>query len=404
MLAPAAAAASFRVGSPVVILFYACVMVQGLLLVSFPALSVVLTGAYALTSAQYGAIFLPQVGCAVIGALLGGGLAQRLGLKALLTISLAAGALSQALLALLPILPADWVFPCVLAGTAALGLGFGFSGAPMNSYPPAFFPARSHGAVVAAHTLVGFGLAIGPLIAGEFVRRGAWVGFPAALAVLAACLAVLAALGPLPACRAVVPAGADGIKERPVGSQAFWVFVAIVVLYAFAEGTFSSWAVIYLRDDRGLPEMTASWALSAFWGALVIGRLLASALVARIAPEIVWAFMPLLMIAAFLLLPTATGGPSGIALFALAGLACSAFLPLSITLASHRFPDNVAWVSSMLIAALMVGVGVGSFAVGALRERLTFADLYTWSALYPALALALAIPILRWARRAAGTH
>lgn len=86
---------------------------------------------------------------------------------------------------------------------------------------------------------------------------------------------------------------------------------------------------------------------------------------------------------------------AGLALFALAGLACSAFFPLTIALASRRFEPNTAWVSSMLTAALMLGVGLGPFAVGALREAVSLENLYQLSALYPLLALALIALVLR---------
>jgi predicted MFS family arabinose efflux permease len=141
--------------------------------------------------------------------------------------------------------------------------------------------------------------------------------------------------------------------------------------------------------------MTAGLALSTFWGTLVIGRLLITVIVTRVSPKFVWASLPVLMIAAFLALPLAEGAVLGIGVFALAGLSCSAFLPLTITLASQRFPDHVAWVSSMMIAALMVGVGVGSFAVGALREMLSFEDLYRLSTAYPAAVLVLTIFVFR---------
>lgn len=380
-------------GAFVVLLAYVCFLVQGLVLVSFPALGVVLTAGYGLTPGQYGTLFLPQVACAVAGAIAGGNFAGQVGLKPLLAISLFAQGMSQALLALLPVLPSDWAYPCLLAGTAALGVGFGFSGAPMNSYPIIFFPARSHTAVVAAHTLVGFGLAIGPVLAATFVARGTWESFPVALASICGLLAAAVALGPLPSGRAGFSAVSVSAAKRPLASPVFWGFVAIVILYAFAEGTYSSWAVIYLREGRGVSDQAASWALSAFWGALVLGRLVVSALVLRVRPELPWVILPLLMIAAFLLLPLAVDGPSGIGLFALAGIGCSAFLPLSITLASRRFPADVGWVASMLIAALMVGVGTGSFVVGALRELVSFTDLYRWSTIYPLLLLAL-IPTL----------
>ncbi len=72
------------------------------------------------------------------------------------------------------------------------------------------------------------------------------------------------------------------------------------MVYAFAEGTFSSWAVIFLRDPKGLPGMTPSYALSAFWGALVVGRLLVPVLILRVPARLVWIALPaVLMIAAF---------------------------------------------------------------------------------------------------------
>ena len=172
-------------------------------------------------------------------------------------------------------------------------------------------------------------------------------------------------------------------------------------MYAFAEGTFSNWAAIYLREAKGLSATVAALALSVFWGALVAGRLLVSVLVLRIAPLKIWLILPALMVAAFLLLPAANTPALGLGLFALAGLACSAFFPLTITLASARFPDRVAWVSSMLIAALMVGVGLGSFVIGPLREWLAFEQLYRLSVFYPATVIALALWLAADSRRRA---
>jgi predicted MFS family arabinose efflux permease len=103
----------------------------------------------------------------------------------------------------------------------------------------------------------------------------------------------------------------------------------------------------------------------------------------------IWLALPVLMIAAFWFLPGASTPVLGLGLFALAGLACSAFFPLTITLASERFPNEVAWVSSMLIAALMVGVGLGSFVIGPLREWLSLEQLYRLSAVYPGAVIGL---------------
>lgn len=199
--------------------------------------------------------------------------------------------------------------------------------------------------------------------------------------------------------QATVRTGPEAL-ERPVASASFWLFFLIAILYAFAEGTFYNWAVIYLQETKRLPMAIAALALSVFWAAMVAGRLTVSIAVLRIPAERIWLSLPVLMIGAFLLLPYANTPALGIGLFALAGLACSAFFPLTIDLVSKRFEMHVAWVSSMMIAALMVGVGVGSFVIGLLRSQLALEQLYRFSSLYPLLVLILAMMLRRWSKKA----
>ena len=371
---------------------YLSALLQGLAMVSFPASSAVLTGPLGLTSAQYGAIFLPQVALAIAGSIGGGTLAQRWGLKPLLLLALAANAASQLLLA-----GAQWTGPtgaflAVMVGTASMGLAFGVGGAPLNSYPPLFFPDTSDTAVVALHSLLGAGLAIGPVLVAPFIAREAWIGFPLLLAAL--CGAAFLAVAALP-----FPTDEDDAEAadtpRPVRSGLFWAFVVAAVAYAFAEGTFSNWAVMYLHEARDIPEATAGLALSVFWAALVAGRLLTSALVLRISSQSVLLVLPVLMGAAFLLLPLAEGAALGIGLFAVAGLGCSSFFPLLVTLIGNAYPEHVAWSSSMMIAALMLGVGAGSFSFGPLRSTFSFETIYQASVLYPAIALVAAVFVVR---------
>ncbi|MFZ1415844.1 MAG: MFS transporter [Defluviicoccus sp.] len=378
---------------PAVAVVYAAAFVQGMTLVSFPALSAVLKETLGLSDAAYGAIFLPQVACAVLGALAGGSLARKLGLRALLALALAGNGLSQGLLAATAMLPGSTGITVLFVGTACLGLGFGLSGAPINSYPRLLFPEKGEPALVAAHTLIGLGLATAPLAAAPLIEAGSWASLPLLLALVCAALAAAVLITALPQ-PADVTTGASHPRP-PVAAPLFWLFAAITVVYAFAEGTFANWAVIYLRDNRGLPEMTAGLALSAFWGAIVAGRLLITLLVVYIPARVIWLTLPCLMIAAFWLLPLADSALTGIGFFALAGLACSAFLPLTISLAVERFPQAVAWVSSMLIAALMVGVGIGSWLVGALQAALPLETLYRLSSAYPLTVLLLAGLVVR---------
>ncbi len=388
---------------------YLAGMLQGLTLVSFPASSAVLKQMHGFSDAQYGAIFLPQVAFAVIGALGGGALASRLELKLLLSGALLINAISQLLLAGSMLLPPVAAFVAVLCGTACLGLGFGASGAPLNGLPPLFFPQHRDTALVALHTLLGLGLATGPLLASPFIMAGQWAGFPLLLASLCALLAATAfpqsfprdgkehptpVSGSMAVCDPM-PLPTMALRDHPVRTTGFWLFTVVAVLYAFAEGTFGNWAVLYLQDVKQLPETVAASALAVFWAAMVGGRLLTSVLVLRVAPSHIWLVLPFLMVLAFLLLPYADTPMRGIAGFALAGIACSAFFPLSIGLASQRFERHVPWVSSMLIAALMVGVGLGSYLIGLLRESVEMEQLYRFSTIYPLAALLLGAWLVR---------
>lgn len=384
-------------------------MLQGLTLVSFPASSAVLKSMHGFSDADYGAIFLPQVACAVLGALAGGSLSARWSLERLLWIALLFNAFSQLLLAGTASLPAAGAFSLVLVATGCLGFGFGLSGAPLNALPSLFFPQRRDTALVALHTLLGLGLALGPLLANLFVMADRWIGFPLLLAALSLTLTLAGLLLRFPPAAhandtAAVRDSVDarGAAQRhPLHAGDFWRYALIVVLYAFAEGTFGNWAVLYLQDVKQLPVPVAAAALSVFWAAIVAGRLLVSLLVLHIRPERIWITLPIMMVAAFIALPYADTAPLGIALFALAGLSCSAFFPLCIGLATQRFDRHVPWVSSMLIAALMVGVGLGSYLVGLLREALAFERLYQFSTFYPVAALLLAGTLLRSARTTA---
>jgi fucose permease len=352
--------------APLVASVYLSGFLQGLVLVSFPASSTALKDMHGFTDAQYGAIFLPQVAFAVVGAVGGGALARLMGLKALLWLSLLIVGLSQLLLAATTLLTPSSAFAVIPAGTACLGLGFGLSGAPLNSYPPRFFPAKRDTALVALHTALGLGLAAGPLLVGWAIAVGGWVAFPSLL--LAASLTLMAIVMWLrwPDAEQLVAAAeklttAAGVEvQRPLTSASFWIFFVIAILYAFAEGTFYNWAVIYLQESKGLPMAVAAASLSAFWVAMVAGR------------------------------------------FALSGLACSAFFPLAIGLISIRFDQHVAWVSSMMIAALMVGVGLGAFFIGLLRGQLALEQLYRISSIYPFLVLVLAVVLVR--SHATGRH
>jgi fucose permease len=343
-------------------------------------------------------IFIPQIATTIAGSLTGGALARRVGLPRILLTALIATGLSQIGLAVaVTIVDMPGSFFLVLGSTAMFGLAFGLGAAPLNTYPGMIFPNKSDTALVALHTLIGAGLATGPLLVGPLTTAGYWLAYPFLLLMGAATLSLLLFGARLPAYRPTAAGQTDNGKTKavkPLTQAVLWVFIAIAVLYAFAEGTFANWAIIYLNEERSIDLAQASFALAVFWAMLAAGRLLVSVLLLKINAAWIWLTLPLMMITTLLLLPLATTAASGIALFALAGLSCSAFFPLTVGLASKRFAEHQALVASLLIAALMVGVGLGSFVIGPLRQAFTIAELYRFSTLYPLAALLLAFGVI----------
>lgn len=358
----------------------------GLTLVSFPSSSVYFRDTLGLTDTQYGAIYLPQLVLAVIGALGGGWALRFMSLKAMLVTAFVSFFCSQAALAVSGFVEPSFALVLIMFATASFGFGFGFGGGPMNGIASVLFPEKANSGVTLLHMMAGCGLAAGPLIFGNAIENGLWSVIPLSLAAAAAILAVIAVTTPFPEPQQG-PQDTDAVS--PSKSVYFWIMMGVAILYSLAEGIFTNWAVIFAQEVKGLDIGAAGWTLSAFFIALTMGRLLATLLLIRIRPIALCLCLPPLMALALYLLPAANGEVQVIAGFAFAGFACSAFFPLLVAVTSEPYPQAISFIASMLTAALMVGVGLGSFLIGSIRSSISLEALYAYSTAYPLAALAL---------------
>jgi predicted MFS family arabinose efflux permease len=145
----------------------------------------------------------------------------------------------------------------------------------------------------------------------------------------------------------------------------------------------------------GASTGTASLALTVFWGMVTAGRVL-FALIEKWLPEtVVCRFLPLVVMAALLLTAAAPQGKPGLGLltFGVAGLGCSALLPLAISFAQKELTTITASAAGGVVAFYQLGYGLTAFGVGPLQ---TWAG---WSlrSIYAGTALvALATTALAW--------
>jgi FHS family glucose/mannose:H+ symporter-like MFS transporter len=352
-------ASRFEIG-----LLYLSGVAQGLALVTFPAASTIFTdpNGFNLSSTQYGAMFIPQVVLAILASAFGSRLARRFGLRGVLLFGLCGDLAAMALLAGSPSMmgtPAAYVVLC--AATGALGAGFGATVMALNTLVEGFFPRNADGAVLLLNALLGVGTALAPVLVALFTALGLWWALPLLMVVLLAGL-----LGGTLRAQLRLPYNAAGDGGLP---PRFWLYAAAVLLYGVAETLCGNWATLYLAGQRGVSGQKAAFALTAFWVMVTLGRVLIAVLERIVASRWIYLALPVLLGLAFQIVANAGGAASGIAAFAAAGFACSAFLPLSISFAGAEFPRQAATMSGALIAFYQVGYGIAAFGVGPLRQR-----------------------------------
>lgn len=359
----------------------------GLTLVSFPASSAVLKAKFGLSDAQYGAIYLPQLFAAILGAIAGSFATRKITLKAQYLLALVCFLGAHIGLATSVYVQPDFALPLVMSATALFGFGFGFGGGPLNAVVALLFPNKSTTAITALHMSAGTGLTLGPYVFALLANRSEWVLGPIALAVFCTALIILTVSARFP--EPEKASYLDVHRARPSTSAFFWLCALIAVIYSIAEGTFSNWAILFLSEERGLEAPSAALALTAFWAALTLGRLFASIIAIRIQPAAFLFVLPWIIGGSLWVLPQVESPAAGLLKFGLAGLGCSAFFPMLVAYAAGRYPNDVAWIGSTLTAAMMVGVGVGSYGVGALAGAFSIAELYRFALICPVLILFL---------------
>jgi MFS transporter, FHS family, glucose/mannose:H+ symporter len=382
---------------------YAAAVVQGLALVTFPAASSVFTSpeGFGFDSTRYGTMFVPQVALAVSTAALAPKLARRWSLRQVLLAGFVGDVVSMSLLALSRLLidAPDAAFAMLLFATAGLGFGFGATVMALNTYAEAFFPGRTDGAVLALNALLGLGTALAPVFVALVVAMGAWWALPLAVAFVVALLFAVALTQRLQASDASDAASSRvGWSSLP---RRFWLYAAAVFLYGMLETLNGNWSALYLSSERGVSARDASFALTAFWAMVTLGRVLIAAMSRWVPPRWIYVALPLLLLITFQITARAEDPTGGTVAFGLAGLACSAFLPLSISFGGNEFPRLSALMAGELIAFYQFGYGVAAFGIGPLHDGfgLTFASIFEAGSI---VAVPLAIVAALVTRRTIG--
>ena len=384
---------------------YGAAVAQGLALVTFPAASSIFTSpdGFGFDSTRYGTMFVPQVAFAILASALAPKLARRLSLRRVLLAGFAGNIVSMTLLALSRLLMGapDTAFTVLLFATAALGFGFGATVMALNTYAEAFFPAWIDRAVLILNALLGLGTALAPVLVALVVAIGAWWLLPLLVACVVVLLSGIALTQPLRA-SADTAAGSPSIGWTNLPGR-FWLYAAAVFIYGIAETLNGNWGMLYLTTERGVSAPGAAFALAAFWVMVTLGRVVIALISRHVPARWVYAALPVLLLLTFQIAPRVQGQTGGIVALGLAGLACSAFLPLSISLGGREFPHLSAMVAGELIAFYQLGYGVAAFGIGPLHDPLglAFSTIFAAGTLVALPLVAIAYFIVRGGRSSA---
>jgi fucose permease len=355
-----------------IVTVYAAGLLQGVALITFPAASAVFTSSrdYGLTSTEYGCMFLPQAIMAVIASLAGAGLRGRLGAKRIYLLGLFANLLSMILLVTSRFVMHNHslAYGILLPATTFMGLGFGFTVPALNTFAAVFFPKNVDRAVLILNALLGLGTALAPVFVAIFVGLGIWWGLPVLVAALMLGLSLISVFETLHA------DGTPDAEDKQIGKRKFparfWVFATFALFYGVCETANGNWAVPYMTTRFGASATIASLALTIFWSMVTAGRILFAASAQWLPEKVVCRALPFVLVAAFVgsaCVPK-TEPVLGILTFALAGLGCSALLPLTISFGQKELKTIAASAAGGLIAFYEIGYGIAAFCVGPLQS------------------------------------
>jgi fucose permease len=232
---------------------------------------------------------------------------------------------------------------------------------------------------------------VAPLLVGA--SAASVLGWRAALVLPVVALVMLAARFfsrplDLPPNAAKDDAPADGPTLPPL----YWAFWTLVALGVASEWCVGYWGADFLADGTGLTRPAAATSLTAFFAAMLVGRVASSRLARTLPPAVLLAMTLFVALLGFPLFWLSPGTLLVLAGLFLTGLGIGGVYPLGISAAIAAAPGN----TDAAAARLAVGGGgamlVAPFALGALADRVGIGTAF--GIVVPMLLAALSLALI----------
>jgi predicted MFS family arabinose efflux permease len=205
----------------------------------------------------------------------------------------------------------------------------------------------------------------------------------------------------------IAPAVATTSTRRHGMPSRFWLFAAFAVLYGLCETMNGNWSQLDVTTSLGGSTTQAALALTAFWAMVTVGRVFFAAIARRLPPRAVFHMLPLVLVVTFILTAALPDDTPWLAVvtFGLAGLGCSALLPLTISLGQDALPTMSAAVTGGVIAFYQIGYGVAAFGVGPVVDHgVSLSKIFAATAFVAGAMWLLSFAVSRRSEPVRGSH
>ncbi|CAA9406001.1 hypothetical protein AVDCRST_MAG82-482 [uncultured Rubrobacteraceae bacterium] len=208
-----------------------------------------------------------------------------------------------------------------------------------------------------------------PLLVGASAASG--LGWRAALAAPVAALLLLAAFffsrpPDLPQIAAV-----SGVRNSVRAlSPRYWAFWGLVTLGVASEWCVGYWGADFLTDGTGLTRPAAATSLTAFFAAMLVGRIASSRLARVLPPAALLAATLCLALVGFSLFWFSPGSAFTLAGLSVTGLGIGGVYPLGVSAAIASVPENTDAAAARLAVGGGGAILVAPLVLGALADRI----------------------------------
>jgi predicted MFS family arabinose efflux permease len=142
------------------------------------------------------------------------------------------------------------------------------------------------------------------------------------------------------------------------------------VLYGICETMNGNWAQLEMTRQVGASTTQAAIALTVFWAMVTAGRVLFARIERWLPTRSAYRLLPFVLAVALVAIASLPRGAPvlGVLAFGLAGLGCSALLPLTISFGQEQLAVMSASVAGGVIAFYQLGYGIAAFGAGPLQD------------------------------------